>query len=126
MFGSLELTVSIVSEKGRDQRQLSNCISYSFHPRSGELLTQTFKSHLVITQSLDVLPIKPEVSQYIAIHVLRTARDFFLAYFYPFGPFTCIFSKPLPISHVLAVLTHGSCVGPQNKIGHPVECMFPC
>ena len=23
-------------------------------------------------------------------------------------------------------LTHGSCVGPQNKIGHPAECRFPC
>ena len=23
-------------------------------------------------------------------------------------------------------LTHGSCVGPQNKIGHPVRCRFPC
>ena len=30
-----------------------------------------------------------------------TARDFFLAYFYPFGPFTCIFSKtPLDFSCV--------------------------
>ena len=23
-------------------------------------------------------------------------------------------------------LTHGSCVGPQNKIGHPVRCRFLC
>ena len=23
-------------------------------------------------------------------------------------------------------LTHGSCVGPQNKIGHPSGCRFPC
>ena len=23
-------------------------------------------------------------------------------------------------------LTHGSCVGPQNKIGHPAGCRFPC
>ena len=27
----------------------------------------------------------------------------FLSYFYPPGPFTCIFSKPLPIFPVLAV-----------------------
>ena len=27
---------------------------------------------------------------------------------------------------VLAVANSGSCVGPQNKIGHPVECRFPC
>ena len=27
---------------------------------------------------------------------------------------------------VLAVADTGSCVGPQNKIGHPVGCRFPC
>ena len=51
-------------------------------PRSGELRTQKLKSHLVRTQSLNVLPLKPGVRQYIAIHVTLTARDFFLAYFY--------------------------------------------
>ena len=29
-------------------------------------------------------------------------------------------------SAVLAVANTGSCVGPQNKIGHPAGCMFPC
>ena len=62
-----------------------------FH--SGELRTQKLKSHLVRTQSLNVLPLKPGVGQYIAIHATLTARDFFLAYFCPSGPFTCIFSK---------------------------------
>ena len=65
-------------------------------PRSGELRTQKLKSHLVRTQSLNVLPFKPGVGQYIAIHATLTARDFFLAYFYTSGPFTCIFPKPLP------------------------------
>ena len=64
--------------------------------RIGELRTQKLKSHLVRTQSLNVLPLKPGVSQYIAIHATLTARDFFLAYFYPSGPFTCIFSKTSP------------------------------
>ena len=32
-------------------------------------------------------------SVYIAIHATLAARDFFLAYFYPSGPFTCIFSE---------------------------------
>ena len=72
-------------------------------PRSGELRTQKLKSHLVRTQSLNVLPLKPGVDQYIAIHATLTARDFFLAYFYPSGPFTCIFPKPLAIFPVLAV-----------------------
>ena len=72
-------------------------------PRSWELQTQKFKSHLVRTRSLKVLPLKPGVGQRIAIHATLTARDFFLAYFYPPGPFICIFPKPLPISLVLAV-----------------------
>ena len=73
-------------------------------PRSEELRTQKLKSHLVRTQSLNVPPFKPGVGQYIAIHAALTARDFFLAYyFYPSGPFTCIFPKPLPSFPVLAV-----------------------
>ena len=66
------------------------------HPRSGELGTQKLKSHLVRTQSLNVLPFKPGVGQYIAIHATLIAREFSLAYFYPSSPFTCIFSKTSP------------------------------
>ena len=67
----------------------------SFTPRSGELRAQKLKSHLVRTQSLNVLPLKPGVGQYVAIHATLTVRDFFLAYFYPSGPFTCIFFQNL-------------------------------
>ena len=96
-------------------------------PRSGELRTQKLKSHLVRTQSLNVLLLKPGVSQYIAKHATLTARDFFLAYLYTSGPFTCIFSKTSPdVSLCWLWLTHGSCVGLQNKIGHPAGCRFPC
>ena len=98
----------------------------SSDPHGGELRTQKLKSHLVRTQSLNVLPLKPRVGQYLAIPATLTARDFFF-YFYPSGPFTCIFSKT---SHdffpMLAVANTGSCVGPQNKIGHPARCRFPC
>ena len=76
-------------------------------PRSGELRTQKLKSHLERTQSLNVLLLKPEVGQYIAMHSTLTARDFFLAYFYPFGPFTCIFSKTSPDFPMLAVSNTG-------------------
>ena len=62
-------------------------------PRSGELRTQKLKSRLVRTQSLNVLPLKSGVGRYIAIHATLTARNFFLVYFYPSGPFTCIFAK---------------------------------
>ena len=98
-----------------------------FGARSGELRTQKLKSHLVRTQSLNALPLKPGVGQYIAIHATLTARDFFLAYFYTSGPFICIFSKTSPdFSLCWLWLTQGSCVGPQNKIGHPAGCRFPC
>ena len=73
------------------------CQLYSvLRPRSGELRTQKLKSHLVRTQSLNVLLLKSGVGRYIAIHAMFTARNFFLAYFYPSGPFTCIFSKTSP------------------------------
>ena len=60
-------------------------------PRSGELRTQKLKSHLMRTQSLEVFPLKPGVGQYIAMRATLTSRDFFLAYFYPSGPFAFIF-----------------------------------
>ena len=73
-------------------------------PRSGVLRTQKLKSHPVRAQSLNILPSKPGVGQYIAMHATLTARDFFLAYFYTSGPFNCFFfPKPLPISPLLAV-----------------------
>ena len=97
---------------------------------NGELQTEKLKSHLVRTESLNVLPLKPGVDQYIAIRVTLTARDFFLANFHPSGPFVCISSKTSPeFFLVLDVANTGSCVGQQNKIGHPaystgslVEC----
>ena len=71
--------------------------------------------------------LKPGVGQYIAMHATLTARDFFLANFYPSGPFTCSFSKTSPrVFSVLAVAKTGSCVGQQDKIGHPAGCRFPC
>ena len=65
------------------------------------------KSHLVRTQSLNVLPFKPGVGQYIAIRATLTARDLLLASFYPSGPFTCIFPKSLLIFAVLVVANAG-------------------
>ena len=82
---------------------------------------QKLKSHLLRTQSLKVLPLKPGVGQYIAIHATLTARGFFPAYFYPSGPLTYTFSKKLSeFFPVLGVADTDSCVDPHNKIGHPV------
>ena len=88
---------------------------------------QKLKSHLVRTQSLKILPLKPGVGQYIAIHATLTARNFFLVYYYHSGPFTCIFFKNLSRFFLCWLwLTHSSCVGPQNKIGYPAGGRFPC
>ena len=99
-------------------------LSLDIIPRSWELRTHRLKSHQVRTQSLNVLPLKPGVCQYIAIYATLTAKDFFLAYFYPSSPFTGIFSKHLPIFPVLAVAN--TWFGLQNTIGHPAGCRFPC
>ena len=57
---------------------------------------------------------------------IMTTEDLFLANLYPSGPFTCIFSKTSPdFFPALAVANTRSCVGPQNKIGHPAWCRFP-
>ena len=118
---------SLVTSQGN---QFLACLHSVPFTCSGELRTQKLKSHLVRTQSLNVSPVKRGVGQYIAIHATLTARDFFLAYFYPFGPLTCIFpnGKFSPdFSRVgCLLLTHGSCGGLQNKIGHPAGGRFPC
>ena len=96
-------------------------------PRSGELRTQKLKSYQMRTQSLKVLPLKPGVGQYIAIHATLTARDFFLANFNLPSPFTCIFFPNLSeVFPELAAANTGSCVDLQNKIGYLAGCRFPC
>ena len=73
------------------------------------------KSHLLRTQSSNVLP------------ATLTARDFFLAYFYLSSPFIYIFFQNLSLFFLYWLwLAHGSCVGPQNKIGHHARGRFPC
>ena len=79
-----------------DKLRIRNKVIRCTYPRSGELRKQKLKSHLFRTQSLKVLPLKPGVGQYVAIHASLTARDFFLANFYPSNPFTCICSKTFP------------------------------
>ena len=118
LHSSTQSTAKVISGQTTRQGLTSKCLLFSLHHT-------TQNSHLVRTQSLKILPSKPGVGQYIAIHATLTARDFSLVYFYPSGPFTCIFPKPTPIFPVLAVANAGSCVGPQNKVGHPVGCRFP-
>ena len=99
-------------------------------PRSGELRMQKLKSHLVRTQrkNVNVLPLRPGVGQYIAIHATLTARDFFLSclFLHCQSIHLHFFQNLSRFFPVLDVLTHGSCVGPQNKKDHPAGSRFPC
>ena len=55
------------------------------------------------------------------------SRGFLPCWIHPSGPFTCIFSKTSPkFFPVIAVANTGSCSDPQNKLGHPAGCRFPC
>ena len=97
-------------------------------PRSGEPRTQKLKSHLERTHSLNILLLKPGVGQYIAIHATLTATvpgisSLLISTLPVHSP--AFLRKPLAIFFlVLAVVNTGSCIGPQNKIGHPVGCRF--
>ena len=91
-------------------KMITNCIytitwikdAVRVGPCSGELQTQKLKSHLERTRSLNILPLKPVVGQYIAIRAMLTARDFFLVSSYPSGPspsfFLCwLWLMPVPV-----------------------------
>ena len=68
------------------------CFCLCVVSRSGELRTQKLRAYMLRrTRSSKVLPLKPGVGQYRAMHATPAARDFLLAHFYPSGPFTCIF-----------------------------------
>ena len=89
-------------------------------PHSGELRTQKLMSHLMRTLKSSPFKTRSGSVGFIAMHAMLTARDFFLANFYPSGPFTSIFFQNVfRVFPVLAVANTGSCVGPQIKIGHP-------
>ena len=79
---------------------------------------------LLKTQSLKVLPLNPGVGQHIAMHATLTARDFFLANFYLSAHSPAFFQNFSLVFPVLPVANTGSCVGLQNKIGHPAGCRF--
>ena len=86
------------STAGDPSPSISMAKEYPGIDSSGELRTQKLKSHLVRTQSLNVLPLKPAVGQYIAMHSTLTARDFFLTYFYLLVHSPAFFPKPPLIS----------------------------
>ena len=54
-------------------------------------------------------------------------KEFLLCLFLPFQSIHLhIFQNFSGFFTALAVANTGFCVGPQNKIGHPARCRFPC
>ena len=93
-----------------------------FNNRSGVLREQKLKTYLLRTQSSKVLPLKPGVGQYMAMHATLTTRDFFLASFYPLGSFTSIFFQTSPRFFFSGVVANtGSLVDPQNQLDYPAR-----
>ena len=95
----------LANERPHPRKDVRTCVcsvvqttDFISRPRSGELRTQKLKSHLVKTQSLNVLPFKPEVGQAVYSHTCYAyCQGFlFLACFYTSGPFNTIFSKASP------------------------------
>ena len=77
---------------------------------------------LLRSPSSNALYFEPWAGPYIAMNAANDVRDFFLANFYPPAPFIWIcFQNCFRAFSVLAVANTGSCVGSQNKIGHPAR-----
>ena len=57
----------------------------------------------------------------MAMHATPTARDFSLLISILPVHLPAFFQQLSQVSSVLAVTNTGSCVGPQNKIGHPAH-----
>ena len=101
-FNSLSLSLSLpLSLPLSLSPPLSLSVSLSLPPLSSSLsLSPTlslsltlsplffFIGYVLFYPFVKVLPLKPDVGQYIAIHDTLTASDFFLVYFYPSSPFT--------------------------------------
>ena len=72
------------------------CFTHKFPQREAAF-------HLMRTQGLKVLPLKPEIGQYIAMHARLTARGFFLLISTFRSNHLHFFPKPLPFLTMLAV-----------------------
>ena len=107
LFVFMVLSAVFHSRNSPDSSPLSHSVLpilfLPYWPRSGELQMQKLKSHVVRTQSLNVLPLEPGVGQYIVIRTTLTARDFFLVYSILLVYSPAFFPKPLQIFPVLAV-----------------------
>ena len=101
-------------------KKLHVIISY---PCGGELRMQKLKSHLVRTQSLNVLLQSLEQVS-IQPYILRFLPGI-SSLFYPSCPFTCIFSKTSPNFSCVTLPDAGSCVEcPRNMNRHKKHALW--
>ena len=99
----------------------------SLFPRSGELRTQKLKSHLVRTE-LKRSPFQAWSRSVYSHTCYAYCQGFLPCLFLPFRSIHLrFFPKSLPNFFLCWLwLNTCSCVGLQNKIGHPAGCRFPC
>ena len=100
-------------------------IRFEQNPKVGSCGCSNFKVPSGENTELKCSPFKAW-SRSVYSHTCYAYCQGFLPYVYSSSPFTCIFDKTSPDFFVLAVANTGSCVGPQNKIGHPDRGRFPC
>ena len=96
-------------------------------PHSGELRTQKLKVPSGENKELKCSPFKTWSRSVYNHTCYAYCQRFLPCLFLPFRSIQLHFFQNLS-RFVLCWLwlTHGSCVGPQNKIGHPAGCRFPC
>ena len=95
-------------------------------PSSGELRTQKLKSHLVRNTKLKSSSFKAYSRSVHSRTCYAYCQGFLPCLFLPFRSiFLHCFQNLSRFLLCWLWITHGSCVGLQNKIGHPAGCRFP-
>ena len=102
-------------------------VIFTSWPRSGELRMQKYKLPSGENTGCKRSPFKAWSRSVYSHTCYAYFQGFLPCLFLPFRSIYLHFFQNL--SRFLLCwlwLTHGSCVGPQNNIGHPAGCRFPC
>ena len=96
---------------------------FAQRPRSVVLQLQKLKTHLFRTQSSEVLPSKPGIGRYkpCMVRLFPTISFTWLISGLPVHPPAFSPQNLSRVFPLFVVANTGSCVGPQNKIGHPAR-----
>ena len=99
----------------------------SHSPCTGELWTQKIKVPFGVNTELKRSPFKAWSRSIYSHTCYAYCQEFLPCLFLLFRSIHLHFFQNLSRLFLCWLwLTHGSCVGPQNKIGHPAGCRFPC